>query len=119
MCGKPRGDSPTTVKVEGPNDSVFEHVTQASVQEAIWSDIHHKQFYIAEEAPICNWKLCRKFGYNTISPTAWAILAGIYDYPKDFNEATKELCQKCAITRQITPKDFIGIKITKENHRTH
>jgi hypothetical protein len=55
-------------------------------------------------------------GYNKISPTAWEILAGTYDYPEDFDEATKELCQECATIRQTIPKDSINIKITKENH---
>jgi hypothetical protein len=104
------------VQVEGPNDSVYEHVTQASVQEAIWSNIHYKWFYLGEEAPICNKKLCGEFSYNAISPTARAILAGTYDYPKDFDKATKELCQECAIIRQTIPKDSINIQITKENH---
>ncbi len=39
--------------------------------------------------------------------------------PKDFDEATKELCQECAIIRTTIPKDSIYIKITEENHRAH
>jgi hypothetical protein len=119
VCGKTKGGSSTTVQVEGPNDSVEEHVTQPSIQEAIWSNIHYKHFYLAEEAPICKGKLRGEFGYNATSPTAWVILDGTYEYPDDFDEATKELCQECAIIRQSIPKDSINIKITRENHHTH
>jgi hypothetical protein len=72
-----------------------------------------------EETPICNGKLHGDFGYNVISPTAWAILAGTYDCPKEFDKATMQLCQECAIIRQTIPKDSIDIKITKENHHAH
>jgi hypothetical protein len=119
VCGKTKGGSPTTVQVEGPNDSVEEHVAQPSIQEAIWSNIHYNPFYLVEEAPICKGKLLGEFGYNATSPTAWAILDGIYEYPDDFDKATKELCQECAIIRQSIPQKSINIKITRENHRMH
>ncbi len=105
--------------MEGPNDSVEEHVTQPSIQEAIWSNIHYKRFYLAEEAPICKGKLRGEFGYNANSPTAQAILDGTYEYPNNFDKATKELCQECTIIRQSIPRDYIDIKITRENHHTH
>jgi hypothetical protein len=57
---------PTSVQVEGPNSSVEEHVTQATVQEAIWSNIHYKWFYIAEEAPVCQGQLRKDLGYNAV-----------------------------------------------------
>jgi hypothetical protein len=119
VCGKTKGDSPTTVQVEGPNDSGEEHATQPSIQEAIWSNFHYKRFYQVEKASICKGKLCGEFGYNATSPTAWAILDGTYEYPDDFDEAIKELCQECATIRQSIPRDSIDIKITRENYRTH
>ncbi len=94
-------------------------MTQANIQEEIWSNIHYKQFYLAEEAPICNGKLRGEFCYNAISPTAWEILAGTYDYSEDFDRTTKELCKECTIIRQTIPKDSIDTKITKENHHEH
>jgi hypothetical protein len=51
--------------------------------------------------------------------TTRAILDGIYEYPNDFDKATKELCQECAIIRQSIPKESINIKITRENHHTY
>jgi hypothetical protein len=115
-CGKTRMPPPTSVQVEGPNSSVEEHVTQASVQEAIWSNIHYKWLYLAEEAPVCQGQLCKDLGYNAVSSMARAILDGTYAYPETFDEATKELCRECALIRQIVPKDSVGIKITKEDH---
>jgi hypothetical protein len=64
VCRKTMGGSPTTVQVEGQSISVYEHVTQASIQEAIWSDIYYKQFYLMEEVPFCNRKLHGEFGYD-------------------------------------------------------
>ncbi len=118
MCGKTKGGSQTSVQVEGPNDSVEEHVTQARVHKAIWSDIHYKHIYLAEEAPIFR-KLRGELGYNSTSPTARTILDGTYKYPDGFDGATKELCQECTIIRQTIPRDSINIKITKENHQAH
>jgi hypothetical protein len=107
------------VQVEGPNSLVEEHVTQASVQEAIWSNIHYKWFYLVEEAPVCQGQLCKDLGYNAVSSTARAILDGTYAYPGTFDEATKELCRECTLIRQIVPKDSVGIKIMKEDHWGH
>jgi hypothetical protein len=33
------------------NGTVAEHVTQKTVQQAIFDNIHRKQFYLAEAAP--------------------------------------------------------------------
>ncbi len=107
------------MQVEGPNSSVEEHITQATIQEAIWSNIHYKRFYLAEEAPVCQGQLCKDLGYNAVSSMARAILDGTYDYPETFNKATKELCRECTLIRQIVPKDSIGIKMTKEDHQGH
>ncbi len=118
-CGKIWTLPPTSVQVEGPNGSVEEHTTQANVQAAIWSNIHYKRFYLAEEAPVCQGQLCQDLGYNADSSTARRILDGTYDYPENFNEATKDLCRECARIRQIVPKDSVNIKVTKEDHRGH
>jgi len=74
------------------------HNTKAGVEveEAIWNKIHKKRFFLAEEAPIHQGKLRGDFGYCAISPTAKTILNGTYDYPNNFYEATRELCEECA-----------------------
>ncbi len=107
------------MQVPGPYDSVVEHVTQPSVQEAIWSNIHYKCLYLAEKAPVCQGRLHEELGCNAVLDTARAILAGTYVYPEDFDEATKKLCRECALIRQNIPQDFDGTKITKEDHRGH
>jgi hypothetical protein len=95
-CGKKKGGSPTSVQVEGPMDTIIEHSTQESMNKAIWDNIHHKRFHLAEDAPICQGELRDKFGYNATSPTAQAVLDGTYQYPDEFDEATRELCEECA-----------------------
>ena len=118
-CGKARTPPPTSVQVEGPNGTVIEHTTETTVNNAIWTDIHHKRFHLAEEAPVCQGQLRQDLGYNAVSETARAILDGTYVYPASFDQATKELCQECARIRQIVPKDSVRIKITKEDHKGH
>jgi hypothetical protein len=106
---------PTSVQVEGLNSSVEEYVIQESVHKAIWTNIHYKRFYLAEEAPICEGQLRQHLGYNAVSNTARAILDGTYVYPDTFDEAskTKDLCKECALIRQIVPEDSVNIiKIT-------
>jgi hypothetical protein len=107
---------PTSIEVEGPNDSMDKHETQANNQKTIWTNIHYKCLYLEEEAPVCQGQLHKELGYNAISDTTRAILNGIYTYLEDFDEATKKLCKGCALIRQIVLKDSIGIKITKINH---
>ncbi len=101
-CGKVKGRSPTSVQGEGSNDSVDEHVTKADVENAIWTNIYRKRFYLAEEAPICKGGMCEDLGYNAVSPMAQMILDGTYKYPEDFDAATRELCKECALIRQIS-----------------
>ena len=118
-CGKARTPPPTSVQVEGPNGTVTEHNTEETVNTAIWTEIHQKRFHLAEEAPVCHGQLRQDLGYNAVSETARAILDGTYVYPASFDQATKELCEECALIRQIIPKDSVSIKITKEDHKGH
>jgi len=112
-CGKARTPPPTSVQVEGSNGTVIEHTTETTVNNAIWTDIHHKRFHLAEEAPVCQGQLRQDLGYNAVSETARAILDDTYMYPASFDQATKELCQECARIRKIVPKDSVRIKIMK------
>ncbi len=74
-CGKKKGGSPTSVQVSAEGDDQYtEYTTQKSVHKAIWLNIHYKQFYLAEETPICQGQLCQDFGYNAATVTAALIL---------------------------------------------
>jgi hypothetical protein len=54
-CRKTKGGSPTFVQIPkgGQDNQTDKYTTQASVQEAIWANVHYKCLYQAEEAPIC------------------------------------------------------------------
>ncbi len=45
--------------------TLTEHLTQESVQKAIFDNIHRKRFFLAEAAPACNGLLQGLFGYNS------------------------------------------------------
>ncbi len=113
--GKPRGRACFKVHVDQGDRNVQEYTEKEQLQEAIWNNIHQKRFYLAEEAPLCSGPLRGSFGYNAVSPIAKMILDGTFDYPPDFDNATKEILQECAKIRLLVPKDSVGTSITKED----
>jgi hypothetical protein len=94
---KARGGSVWRVLVEsGDQEGILtEYTTAESVQEAIFTHIHRKHFFLAENALICSGRFRGRFGYNAVTKTAQAILDGTYVYPPNFGPATKEICEEC------------------------
>ena len=88
---------PHELEVEQVEGMVKEISGMEELHEAILDNIHCKRFYLAEEAHICSGPLRGAFGYNSVTPTAKAIPEGSYDYPPEFDEATKEILQECAL----------------------
>jgi hypothetical protein len=114
--GKPRNGSVRQVLVEDEEQGTLtEHITQESVQEAIFDNIHRKRFSLAEAAPTCNWPLQGLFGYNAVTITAQQILDGLYPYPPDFDQVSKEICEECARIRMMIPQDSLITTITKND----
>ncbi len=62
------------MQVEDGVCGVLDFDTEDAVQEAIFNEVHHKQYNLAEEAPICQGALCGQFGYTATSPTARSVL---------------------------------------------
>jgi hypothetical protein len=92
--GKQRGGTCFRVQVEHEDGTTEDHSSQMEVQEAIWDNIHRKRFHLAESAPLCQEPLHGIFGYNAICDTSQQILDGTYNFPWDFDEATKEILQE-------------------------
>jgi hypothetical protein len=61
--GSQSGQSVQRVQVETAGGKIREYSNQTGIEKAIWSNIHHKRFYLAKEAPICQPPLWREFGY--------------------------------------------------------
>jgi hypothetical protein len=93
---------------------MIEHTSQEDLHNAIWTNIHRKKFYLAEEAPLCSSNSQGKFGYNANTKTAGAILAGNYEYLLDFYQATREIFEECAKIQLIIPEDLVATTITPE-----
>ena len=116
VMGKSRSGSVRKVLIEDEeNGTVTEHVTQETVQQAIFDNIHRKRFFLAEAAPACNGRLRGLFGYNATTITAQRILEGRYIYPEGFDQATKEICEECARIRLIVPKNSLNLDITRQD----
>jgi hypothetical protein len=90
------GASQRVLVEEGQEGNLVEYNTQESVQKAIFDNIHQKRFVHAEAAPIFTGNLQKAFGYNATTDTAVSILAGTYEYPLDFDQATWEICKEHA-----------------------
>ena len=106
--GKKKGRSVTSVQVETNTGEIVEYTGQEEVQEAIFTEVHKKRFFLAEQAPICNGWMRGEFGYLAHSPATEAILNDTYIYPPDFDEATMELCRACTQIRSAIPKDSVS-----------
>ena len=62
------------------NGSVEEYEGQEKMEEAIWSSIHDKRFYLPEKSPIYKGKLRGEFGYLVNTKAGHQVLNGSYDY---------------------------------------
>jgi hypothetical protein len=122
VMGKAHGGSVRHVLIKNGDQegTLTENITQESVQEKKITNIHQKQFFLAEAAHICMGGLRGRFGYNAITRTARSILNGTYAFPPDFDQATKEICKECAQIRVMIPIDSLDtIILTKEEWRHH
>ncbi len=85
------------------------------MQNAIFNEVHWKQYNLAEEAPICKGFLKGQFGYMSTLPTARSVLDGSYDFPLDIDGATKELFEECAKIQLIVPANSVTGIISRKH----
>jgi hypothetical protein len=93
---------------------VSESTTKEMVEDAIFREVHNKQYTLAKEAPICSRNLFDDFGYVANTPASRAVLDGTYQPPPNSDTATKELFDKIVAIRRIIPKDSASTVITPE-----
>ena len=79
------------VQVEEQLGLVSESTTNDAVEDAIFMEVHDKQYTLANEAPICSRRLFDNFGYVTNTPASRAVLDGTYQATTNSDSATKEL----------------------------
>jgi hypothetical protein len=58
---KNKGSSVRSVQLQDDEGGVTEFTMQEEVEGVIWSEIHGKRFYLAEQAPICQGGLRGEF----------------------------------------------------------
>lgn len=105
--GARSGGSVQAVQVEDENGNIETYSTQEEVHEAIWSNIHRRRFYLAEEAPICSGRLRGVFGYNADTTAGEEILEGTYWYDPDFDPDTRAIGEELAHIRSIIPENSV------------
>ena len=113
------GGSVQSVQVENDNGEVAEHTDQADIEDAIWTNIHRRRFYLAEEAPICQGRLCGDFGYSANTAASREVLDGVYAGDNDMDQATLEVFDACAQIREIVPANSVSDRITGRDWSRH
>ncbi len=108
------GRSVRTVQVEDGVGGVLDFDTEEAVQEAIFNEVHRKQYNLAEEAPICQGALRGQFGYTATSPTAQSVLDGSYEFLPRMDAATRELFEEIAHIRGMVLSDSVDGLISRE-----
>ena len=108
------GRSVRAVQVEDSAGGVIDYDTEETVQEAIFNEVHHKRYNLAEEAPIFQGRLRGQFGYILTYPTAKTVLDGTYEFPLDMDEATRELFEEIVQVQTIVPLDSVTGVISRE-----
>jgi hypothetical protein len=100
------------VSEEVGDGEIAEFEGQLAVEQAIWDGIHNKQFYLAEQAPICKGSMHEAFGYLATTIAARQVLAGTYTYPEGFDQATRELYEACTRIRLGIPPHSVDTEIS-------
>jgi hypothetical protein len=83
MTGQKKTCSATSIQVEGTDGIIMECMTQETIEETIFSEIHKKRYMLAGKAPICNSDLFQEFGYTARTPASRAVLDGMYATPSN------------------------------------
>lgn len=107
-----QGRSVQQVQVEQGDGTIQNHLGQEEIENAIWSNIHQKRFYLAEQAPICSPQLKGEFGYTADTCAAQAVLAGQYSPPFEVDAATQELFDSIAQIRAEIQADSVDCIIS-------
>ena len=113
------GRSVGLVQVEQDTGNVVEYSTQEGIEHAIWSNIHQRRFFLAEEAPICQGQLRQDFGYLANTLAGQAVMDGEFTPMYKIDPATEELFSAIAFIRSIIPKDHISDIITAGDWGRH
>ncbi len=90
----------------------MECMTQETVKQMIFLEIHEKRYTLAGEAPICNGDLFQEFSYTATTPALCTVLDGMYIAPSNSDAATLELFAEIAHIRRLVPTSSVSIIIT-------
>ncbi len=82
--------------MEDEDRELVEFSTQEEVQNATWSNIHRKIFYLAEEAPICIAPMQEVFGYNSNPGVGEDVLDKRFDFDEIPDEHTRDVLKEVA-----------------------
>jgi hypothetical protein len=119
VTGKKKSRSATSIQVECQEGSIMERMTQETVEQTIFSEIHKKRYMLAGEAPICNGKLFEDFSYMATTPASRVVLDSTYISPPNSDAATLELFAEITHICRLVPAGSVPIVITLEQWKQY
>ncbi len=119
VTGKKRTRSATSVQVEVQPGMLSESSTKDTVKNAIFREVHNKQYTQAKEAPMCSGKLFGNFGYVANTSASKAVLNRTYQPPPNSDQATAELFDEIAAIRRMVPKDLASAVISPKQWKRY
>ncbi len=119
VTGKKKTHRETSIQVEGWDGTIMERMTQETVKQTIFLEVHKKRYMLAGEAPICNGNLLQDFGYTVMTPASRAVLDGTYVAPPNSDAATLELFAEIDHTRRLVPAGSVSIIITPKQWKQY
>ena len=111
---KEKGRSVAEVSIADEEGNTTTLTGESKVHNAIWDEIHRKQFHLAEETPICWGTLRQDFGYLTDIMATERTRAGTYQFREDCDEAMKDLLLECMRIWSKISANTATFIITKE-----
>jgi hypothetical protein len=108
-----------SIQVEGQDGAIMERITQETVKQTIFLEIHKKRYTMAGEAPICNGQLFQDFRYMGTMPALRAVLDGTYLVPETSDAATSQLFAEIAHIRRLVPACSVSIIITPDQWKQY
>jgi hypothetical protein len=107
-----RGRSVQVVQVEQEDGAIREHTGREEVHTAIWSNIHRKHFYLADQAPICAGRMQEEFRYNANTVVVEQVLKGEHLPEQSINAAMPEPYKTIVKIRKEVQENTILTNIT-------
>ncbi len=117
VTGRARGRSVASVQLDTGTIPV-EVTNEEEVTASIISEVHNKQYIMANRAPICQSPLAQKFGHMSEGPAAGEVLAGTYN-GVGIDCATADILAEVAQTRSCIQANSVSTVVGRQDWQNY